>query len=83
MNKPISPPAAQFAADADWSLPAWLYNDPDFFAAEMTKVMRPSWQVVCHVSDIAGVGDYHTLDFLGESVLVVRGEDGEIGRAYV
>ena len=78
MNKPVTNPAQTKASDADWSLPAWLYNDPEFFAAETAKVMRPSWQVVCHVSDVAGVGDYHTFDFLGESVLVIRGEDGVI-----
>jgi len=64
--------------DADWSLPAWLYNDPEFFAVEMKRVMRPSWQVVCHISDVPNIGDYHTFDFLGESLLVVRGEDQKI-----
>jgi hypothetical protein len=29
-----------------WSLPAWVYSDPDYFAAEMARVIRPSWQVV-------------------------------------
>ncbi|MDR3512038.1 MAG: aromatic ring-hydroxylating dioxygenase subunit alpha [Caulobacteraceae bacterium] len=67
--------------DADWSLPAWLYNDPEFFELEMARVMRPSWQVVCHVSDVPEVGAFHTLDFLGESVVVVRGEDNEV-RAF-
>lgn len=64
--------------DADWSLPAWIYSDPEYFAVEMTRLMRPSWQVVCHLSDIAEAGAYHTLDFLGESVVVVRGEDGVV-----
>jgi phenylpropionate dioxygenase-like ring-hydroxylating dioxygenase large terminal subunit len=40
--------------------------------------MRPSWQIVCHVSDIAEPGAWHTLEFLGESVIAVRGLDGEI-----
>ena len=58
-----------------WSLPAWTYRDPDFFAAEQERVFRPSWQVVCHESDVAGEGDWHSLDYLGESVIVVRGKD--------
>ncbi|QIG80163.1 aromatic ring-hydroxylating oxygenase subunit alpha [Stakelama tenebrarum] len=66
---------------AGWSLPAWTYSDPEFFEVEMRRIMRPSWQVVCHVSDIPDHGDYHTLDFLGESVIVVRGKDSEI-RAF-
>lgn len=68
--------------DEGWSLPAWLYHDPEYFAVEMERVMRPSWQVVCHVNDIPAVGDYHTLDFLGESILVVRARDREV-RAFL
>ena len=62
--------------DAGWSLPAWTYSDPEFFAAEVARVIRPSWQIVCHQSDVPGTGDYHTLDYVGESVIVIRGKDG-------
>ena len=64
-----------------WSLPAWTYSDREFFDVEMKRVMRPSWQVVCHLSDIPNHGDYHTLEFMGESVIVIRGKDGEV-RAF-
>ncbi|TPG20141.1 aromatic ring-hydroxylating dioxygenase subunit alpha [Sphingomonas koreensis] len=74
-------PLANADPDADWSLPAWLYYDPEYFSVEMARVMRPSWQVVCHVSDVRGDGDWHTLDFLGESILVIRGQDDQI-RAF-
>jgi phenylpropionate dioxygenase-like ring-hydroxylating dioxygenase large terminal subunit len=67
--------------DADWSLPAWLYTDPEYFAVEVARVIRPSWQIVCHQSDIAEPGAYHILDYLGESVVAVRGGDGQI-RAF-
>jgi phenylpropionate dioxygenase-like ring-hydroxylating dioxygenase large terminal subunit len=67
--------------DAGWSLPAWVYADPEFFDAEVARVIRPSWQVVCHLSDVAGFGDFHTLDYAGESVVVVRGRDGAL-RAF-
>ena len=68
-------------ADADWSLPGWLYHDAEYHALEMERVMRPAWQIVCHVSDIPSVGDYRTLELLGESIVVVRGEDG-VARAF-
>ncbi len=64
-----------------WSLPAWTYDDPDFFGAEVEKLFAPSWQIVCHVSDIAAKGDWHSLDYLGESIIVVRGNDHVI-RAF-
>ncbi len=67
--------------DAGWSLPAWTYSDPEFFAVELRRIFRPSWQIVCHASDIPAAGDYHLLDAIGESVIVIRGEDGAM-RAF-
>ncbi len=67
--------------DEGWSLPGWLYHDPEYHALEMARVLRPSWQIVCHVSDVAEPGQWQTLEFLGESMLVVRGEDGVV-RAF-
>lgn len=67
--------------DAGWSLPAWTYADAEFFGAEVERIFRPSWQVVCHESDIPFPGDFHTLDYVGESVIVMRGGDGTV-RAF-
>jgi carnitine monooxygenase subunit len=63
------------------SLPGWVYHDADFFEKEMDRVIRPSWQIVCHVSDIEHAGDWHSFDLLGESVIVMRGDDGVV-RAF-
>ena len=63
------------------SLPGWVYHDPEFFKVEMDRVIRPSWQIVCHQTDIPHAGDWHGLDYLGESVIVIRGDDGAI-RAF-
>jgi carnitine monooxygenase subunit len=57
------------------SLPAWTYSDPEFYQLEQERVFASSWQVVCRESDVPEAGDWHTLDYLGESVLVVRGKD--------
>ena len=67
--------------DAVFSLPGWIYHDREFFDLEMERVLRPSWQIVCHVSEVAGPGDYRTIDYLGESIIVIRGDDGQI-RAF-
>jgi phenylpropionate dioxygenase-like ring-hydroxylating dioxygenase large terminal subunit len=72
---------ANVDADEGWSLPAWTYADSDFFAAEMERVIRPSWQVVCHESDVAQTGTWHTLDYAGESIVVIRGNDARL-RAF-
>ena len=63
------------------SLPGWLYHDPEFFAAEKRAFLRAAPQVVCHESDIAEPGEWRSLDYLGESVIVIRGDDGE-ARAF-
>jgi phenylpropionate dioxygenase-like ring-hydroxylating dioxygenase large terminal subunit len=60
------------------SLPAWIYRDPEFFELEKELIFRPSWQIVCHVNDVPRVGDYHSLEFLGQSIVVLRGEDGQL-----
>jgi len=64
-----------------WSLPAWTYSDPEFHAVEIERIFRPSWQVVCHDSDIPNAGDWHSIDYIGESVIVVRGAD-RVVRAF-
>jgi len=75
MNAAIRP---SVVADAAHSLPAWIYNDPEFFELEKQHVFRRSWQLLCHVNDIPERGDYHTFDFLGESLVAVRGDDGQV-----
>jgi phenylpropionate dioxygenase-like ring-hydroxylating dioxygenase large terminal subunit len=65
----------------DWSLPGWLYHDPEFFEAEKKAILRAAPQVVCHESEIAKAGEWRSLEYLGESVFVIRGDDGEV-RAF-
>ena len=63
------------------SLPGWIYHDPEYHSVEMERLIRPAWQIVCHESDVADPGEWRSLDYLGESVFVIRGGDGEI-RAF-
>ena len=63
------------------SLPGWLYFDPEFFSAEQKAFLRAAPQVVCHESDIGAPGDWRTLEYLGENVIVIRGDDGDV-RAF-
>jgi phenylpropionate dioxygenase-like ring-hydroxylating dioxygenase large terminal subunit len=82
--KPASLHRLEAAAPADQdalALPGWIYRDPEFFEREREAVFRNSWQVICHLSDIPQPGDFHTFEFLGESLAVVRSEDGGV-RAF-
>jgi phenylpropionate dioxygenase-like ring-hydroxylating dioxygenase large terminal subunit len=63
------------------SLPGWLYHDPEFFEAEKRAFLRAAPQIVCHESEIALAGEWRSLEYLDESVIVIRGDDGE-ARAF-
>ena len=63
------------------SLPGWLYHDDEFFEAEKRAFLRAAPQVVCHENEIAEAGEWRKIDVLGESVIVIRGDDGEV-RAF-
>jgi phenylpropionate dioxygenase-like ring-hydroxylating dioxygenase large terminal subunit len=65
----------------DFSLPAWTYTDSEFLALERERIFRPSWQVICHVSEIPNPGNYQCFDFIGEMLFAMRGNDG-IVRAF-
>jgi phenylpropionate dioxygenase-like ring-hydroxylating dioxygenase large terminal subunit len=63
------------------ALPAWVYNHPEMTRLEYARILRPSWQVACHVSSIPNAGDFATLDLGPDSVVAVRGANGEV-RAF-
>ncbi|HZU50503.1 MAG TPA: Rieske (2Fe-2S) protein, partial [Sphingomicrobium sp.] len=63
------------------SLPGWIYVDEEFFEAEKRAFLRAAPQVVCHESEIPEPGEWRSLDYLGESIIVIRGDDNAI-RAF-
>jgi phenylpropionate dioxygenase-like ring-hydroxylating dioxygenase large terminal subunit len=62
-------------------LPAWVYGSAELLALELELVFRRSWLLACHASDLPEPGSYFVLDLGRDSVLLLRGEDGEI-RAF-
>jgi phenylpropionate dioxygenase-like ring-hydroxylating dioxygenase large terminal subunit len=62
----------------DFSLPSWAYTDPEFLGLERARIFRPSWQVICHLSEIPNPGDYQCFDFIGEMLFALRGNDGQV-----
>jgi choline monooxygenase len=73
-------PNLQINADRDIArastLPAPLYFNPATLEDEKTKLFASTWQVVGHVHQAAGPGDYFTFDLIGEPLLIARGDDG-------
>ena len=62
-------------AETSETLPPPVYNSHDFFDLEVEKIFRAEWICVGHVSQVAKVGDYFTLEVLGEPIVVARGAD--------
>jgi len=65
-----------------WTLPAALYTDPEIFTLEKERIFRRTWQVVGHASQVASPGDYFTAELIGEPLLIVRDNDGQLRGFY-
>jgi phenylpropionate dioxygenase-like ring-hydroxylating dioxygenase large terminal subunit len=45
---------------------------------EYERLLKPSWQIVCHVNSIPAPGDFITLDLGPDSVVAIRNSQGEV-----
>jgi phenylpropionate dioxygenase-like ring-hydroxylating dioxygenase large terminal subunit len=77
----VAKSASLEAVELPHALPAWVYNNAELSRLELERVLKPSWQIVCHVNSIPKTGDYETFDLGSESVVVLRDRDGSI-RAF-
>ena len=59
-------------------LPAWVYSHPELLRLEYERILKPSWQIACHVSQIPTAGDYITFELGPDSVIVLREPGGGI-----
>uniref|UniRef100_UPI0037532D6D aromatic ring-hydroxylating oxygenase subunit alpha n=1 Tax=Sphingomonas sp. TaxID=28214 RepID=UPI0037532D6D len=57
------------------------YFDPAFHAAEVETIWRRCWQMACREEEVPDPGDVLVYDVAGLSILVVRGDDGQV-RAF-
>ncbi len=66
---------------ANSTLPARYYYEPEIYAQEETRIFQRNWFCVGRGSDVPKAGDYIVRRVGGESVIVLRGEDGVV-RAF-
>jgi Rieske 2Fe-2S family protein len=64
------------ALDARW------YRDPDVFAAERERIFARDWICVGRTEQLQSTGDFLVAEVTGESLIVARGEDGELRAFY-
>jgi phenylpropionate dioxygenase-like ring-hydroxylating dioxygenase large terminal subunit len=59
-----------------------LYHDPALYRAEMDIIWRRSWPFAGQGCQAPQPGDYFVYDMDGDSIIVVRREDGSIGALH-
>jgi phenylpropionate dioxygenase-like ring-hydroxylating dioxygenase large terminal subunit len=78
------PPTPEFVAQAiaarrpGHALPAAFYCDARFYEHELQRLLLRHWHCVGHRSQAPSAGDFFLTDILGESLIIVRAEDGQI-----
>lgn len=55
-----------------------LYTDPAIFEAEKERIFRREWMAVIHESSVPKEGDFRVVEVAGDSLLFVRGGDGQL-----
>ncbi len=65
-----------------FSMDKAFYLEPDVFEADLERVIIPAWHLVDHISRIPDPGDYFLFELADESIIVIRGRDGEIRAFY-
>jgi phenylpropionate dioxygenase-like ring-hydroxylating dioxygenase large terminal subunit len=73
-QQPLVQPHAPLAR----ALPAWTYGHPEMTRLEYERLIKPSWQIVCHVNSIPEPGDFVTLDLGRDSIVAIRDSQKQI-----
>jgi nitrite reductase/ring-hydroxylating ferredoxin subunit len=60
------------------TLPPTAYTSPEFYAREVERIFLREWLYLGRVDQVKERGDYFTIELLGETLVVVRDDRGEI-----
>jgi Rieske 2Fe-2S family protein len=63
---------------AGYALPGDVYRDPQLYEKEIAKIFLRAWLCVGHHSQIPASGDFFLFEIAGESVILVRDQEGRI-----
>ncbi|SHF91614.1 Rieske 2Fe-2S family protein [Microbulbifer donghaiensis] len=64
--------------DPDAAPLRYFYHSPFVYQRELETIIFRSWHFAGHVSQLAQAGDFFLFEIAGESVILVRGDDGRI-----
>ena len=65
-----------------WSLEQAFYNDDEVFREDIERVFRKNWLCAGHIGRIPKPGDYFTFEVAEDSIIVIRGDRGEVHALY-
>lgn len=60
------------------SLPREYYVSPDVFDREVEAILRPSWMLAGHVSELENPRDFITFNWRNESAIILRTDSGDL-----
>lgn len=63
---------------ATFSVDASIYLDQARFLSERDFILKKSWILACHVSEIPAAGDFYLFEHLQQSVILMRDQSGQI-----
>ena len=61
-----------------WSLEQPFYVDPLIFRLDLDRVFRTGWLFAGHVCEIGKPGEYFCYEIAGDSLIIIRANDGEV-----
>lgn len=68
----------EYSYDTARPMPAAYYRSAEFLELELEQIFRRQWICLARQEEIANSGDYLVCELAGESVLLVRSEDGSV-----
>jgi len=65
-----------------WSLAQPFYTDAAIFETEIGNIWKKYWLFVCTTAEIPAAGDFITYKVSGDSIIIIRGTNGEVYAHY-
>lgn len=69
-------------AARSFSINTDCYRDPKFLKVEQEQIFHKTWQFLCHEEKLRNPGSYVAMDVQGQSIVAMRGADGELRAFY-
>jgi len=68
--------------EESFTLPSYMYTDPQVFEAEKEKIFYKTWQYIGHTSFFEKPGDYISEIICDQNIFVILGEDKKLRAFY-